>query len=299
VGWDVLREKRFENLKKLGIIPEDLEFPSRNSRVPAWDELTPEQKRFETKKMEIYAAMVDNMDYNVGRLLDYLKKIDEYDNTLIIFFSDNGAESGDWLAGSIWKHLSDEEYFTWLETFDNSIENMGKMNSWVSYAHGWADVGEVPFKFYKGSMSEGGNRVPFIVKLPNVKSEISSDTFTSVFDIVPTLLDYANIEYPTHYLEHKIHPLTGKSLRPLLEGKSDSVYSDKEHVAFEYYGKKALYKGDYKILQLPSVDNKWRLYNLVKDPSELIDMSKQEPELFREMISLYEKWAKNVGVVTR
>jgi len=255
----------------------------------------------QAKKMEIYAAMADNMDYNVGRLLDYLKKIDEYDNTLIIFFSDNGAARTDYLADSLRKRLSDEGYFTWLETFDNSIDNLGKVNSWVSYAHGWADVGKVPFKFYKGSLSEGGNRVPFIVKLPNVKSESSSDTFTSVLDLVPTLLDYANIEYPTHYLEHKIHPLIGKSLRPLFEGKSDSVYSDKEYVAFEYDGNKALYKGDYKILRLvsPWGDDKWRLYNLVKDPSELNDMSKQEPELFQEMISLYEKWAKNVGVVPR
>ncbi len=299
MGWDVLREKRFENIKKLGIIPEDLEFPPRNSVVPAWDELTPEQKRVEAKKMEIYAAMVDNMDYNVGRLLDYLKKIDEYDNTLIIFFSDNGAESKNYLAGTLWTKFSDEQYFTWLETFDNSIDNMGKVNSWVSYSHGWADVGGVPFKFYKGFLSEGGNRVPFIVKLPNLKSEISSDTFTSILDLVPTLLDYANIEYPTHYLEHKIHPLNGKSLRPLFEGKSDSVYSDKEYVAFELYDNKALYKGDFKILQLVSPlwgDDKWRLYNLVKDPSELNDISKQEPELFQEMISLYEKWAKNVVV---
>jgi len=116
-------------------------------------------------------------------------------------------------------------------------------------------------------LSEGGNRVPLIVKLPNVKSEIkSSDTFTSILDLMPTFLDYANIEYPTHYLEHKIHPLMGKSLRPLVEGKSDQVYSDDEYVAFELFDSKTLYKGDWKILQFHpqadlEYDKKWMIKN--------------------------------------
>ncbi len=306
MGWDVLREKRFENMKKLGIIPEHLELPPRNSDVPAWEELRPNQKRFEAKRMEVYAAMADNMDYNVGRLLDHLKKIDEYDNTLIIFFSDNGAESADLFYLPPISELTDEEKVFWLkklryfETFNNKIYNMGKINSMISYGTGWAEVGQVPFKLYKGNLSEGGNRVPLIVKLPNVKSEIkSSDTFTSILDLMPTFLDYANIEYPTHYLQHKIHPLMGKSLRPLVEGKSDQVYSDDEYVAFELFNSKTLYKGDWKILQshLQYNDKKWRLYNLAEDPSELNDLSEQEPELLEEMILLNEKWAKNVGFV--
>lgn len=307
MGWDVLREKRFENMKKLAIIPEHLELPPRNSDVPAWDELTPEQKRFEAKRMEVYAAMADNMDYNVGRLLDYLKKIDEYDNTLIIFFSDNGAESINVfdMKPPI-SELTDEEKIRrlktlrWLETFDNSIDNIGKANSAISYGPGWADVGQPPFKLYKGFLTEGGNRVPLIVKPPYVKSEIkSSDAFISILDLMPTFLDYANIEYPTYYLEHKTHPLLGKSLRPLVEGKSDQAYGDDEYVAFELFDSKTLYKGDWKILQFHPQwdDKKWRLYNLAEDPSELIDLSEQEPELFQEMISLYEKWAKSVGVI--
>jgi arylsulfatase len=295
-GWDVLREERFENLKNLGIIPENLEIPIKEKQIPNWNELTLDQKKFEAKKMEIYAAMVSNMDFNIGKLFDYLKKNNEYDNTLIIFFSDNGAEATD-VFSNLW---NGEEYSKWLDTYDNSISNMGKKNSMVSYGKGWAEAGSVPFKFYKGYMSEGGNRVPFLIKLPYLKSEvIRSDSFTSVLDLVPTFLDYAQLDYPESYQGKNIHPLSGKSLRGIVEGEVEYLYNDQEFVAFELFGNAALYKGDYKILKLqePWGDGKWRLYNIVEDPKESNDLSNQKNKLFQEMIDLYKKWEKNIGVI--
>ncbi len=299
IGWDKLRETRFEHMKELGIIPEDFGLPDRHPKVPAWDSLTPEEQRYEAKKMALYAAMADNMDYNAGRLLNYLKEIGEYDNTFIIFSTDNGAESTD-LVGAMEAALASEEYSEWVKKFDNSIENMGNANSNISYGPGWAQVGNTPFRNFKGFVSEGGIRVPLIVKVPNMKIGIRTNEFVSVLDLAPTFLDYAGIKHPaSSYKGKEIHPPMGKSIRPLLEGKSERIYGEGEYIAFELFGNKALLMGDWKIVQLnePFGDGKWRLYNTNQDPSELNDLSEQEPELMQKMISLYEKYAEDVGVI--
>src|SRR5919202_1716007 len=162
MAWDRVRQERFERMKKLGIIPSNLEFPPRWPSVPAWDSLTSEQQRYESKKMALYAAMVANLDDNIGRLLDHLKKIGEYDNTIFIFLSDNGAEGN--------TRLESKRYKTWLkkEGIDNSYENIGSANSFVGYGRTWAEVGTTPFMWYKGRVSEGGVRVPAIISYSGV-----------------------------------------------------------------------------------------------------------------------------------
>ncbi len=297
IGWDKLREQRFKRMKDLGLISPDLDFQPRWERVPAWDGLTPEQQKYESKKMAIYAAMIDNLDQNIGRLIDYLKEIGEYDNTIILFLSDNGPEGADRPERERWK--------TWLEEedIDNSYENIGSGNSFVAVGEGWAQVSSTPFLWYKGRVTEGGLRVPAIVTYPGViEAGTRSDALASVVDIMPTLLQYAGVEHPgTRYDGREIYPMDGRSMRPVLDGESDEIYGENDPVAFELFGNgnSALIMGDWKIIRQSSPwgDGEWQLFNLGEDPRELNDLSEQYPERLTKMIALYEEYEQAKGVV--
>jgi len=296
-GWDRLRKERFDRMKKLSLIPPHLELPPRLPRVPAWDGLTSEQQRYEAKKMAIYAAMVENLDYNIGRLLDYLKKIGEYDNTIFVFFSDNGAEGS--------SRAQSQPYQAWFKQIgiNNSYENIGKVNSFVEVGRSWAQVQATPYQWYKGRVSEGGIRVPAIVSYKGaIKANARSDAFGSVRDLMPTLLEYAGVKHPgTRYQGRAIFPTEGRSLRPVLEGKRSQIYGENDPVAFELFGNgnSALFMGDWKIMKLnpPWGDGQWKLFNLRQDPEELNDLSKQYPERLAKMIPLYEQYEKEKGVI--
>ncbi|WP_373395694.1 sulfatase-like hydrolase/transferase [Algoriphagus halophilus] len=147
-GYESLKEKRFKSLKKAGMIPIDAVLPKTHPSVKAWGSLSPEEQKKEARKMELYAGMVDNLDYNIGRLINYLKETGQYENTLIIFMSDNGAAAEDfyyheYLGPFIKEHYSDE------------YSEMGKVNSFISYGPQWAEAGSSPFKYFKGFTTEG------------------------------------------------------------------------------------------------------------------------------------------------
>ncbi|MDY6803124.1 MAG: arylsulfatase [Cyanobacteriota bacterium] len=296
-GWDELRKERLQRLKELGLVSEDLELPPRWEMVRAWDSLTPEQQKYESKTMAIYAAMIDNFDANVGRLIDYLKEIGEYENTIFVFFSDNGAEGANRSQLERWK--------VWLEEdgIDNSYENIGLPNSFATLDKGWTQVSSTPLLWFKGKVSEGGIRVPAVFSYSGaIEPGTRSEAFGQVLDLMPTLLDYAGVEYPgTSYEGKEIYPMGGRSLRPMLEGKSDRVYSDSDPVGFELfgYGNSALFQGDWKIVKIipPWGDGQWKLFNLAQDPRELNDLSPYYPQKLEQMISLYEEYEKEKGVV--
>ncbi len=297
IGWDKIREQRFERLKQLGIIPNNLSLPPRDASAQAWDSLTPQEKKYNAKLMAIYAAMVDNLDGNIGRLIQHLKNIGEYENTIFVFMSDNGAASHDFAAG----HKEFEEWFK-KEGIDNSYENIGNANSFVAYGKGWADVSATPFFGFKGRVYEGGIRVPIIFHYPKaIKQGTNRTAFATVMDIKPTLLDYAGVRHPSTFKGHQILPMDGRSLRPLLEGRANRVYGENDAVGFELFGdgNRALFMGDWKVIRVnkPYGDNQWRLFNVVEDPRELNDLSKQYPDKLSKMISLYEDYEKRKGVV--
>jgi arylsulfatase len=297
MGWDQLRQQRFNRMKQMGLIPDYLELTPRLSEVPAWDSLTPEKKKYESKKMAIYAAQITNLDSNIGRLIDHLKKNGEYDNTIFVFLSDNGA------AGQDYEHLP--AYQEWFKNagISNSYENLGTANSNAGYGSGWAQVGTLPFQGYKGTPTEGGIRVPAIFSYSGaVKSEMKSDAFSTITDVMPTLLDYAGVKHPgTSYKGRPIFPMDGRSLRPVLDGKAQQVYGPNDPVGFEVFGtgNGALVMGDWKILKLspPKGDGKWKLYNLRLDPSELHDLGQMYPEQLKKMVPLYEQYEKEKGIV--
>jgi len=301
IGWDKIREQRFEKQKELGLIPQDMALPPRNSLVPAWDSLNATQQKQEAKKMEIFAAMLDSLDNNLGRVISHLKEIGEYDNTMILVFADNGAEATD--PTKPVKHGTDPlEFENWLETtWDNSFENWGNGNSIIGIGPGWAQVGSTPLYREKGFETEGGTRVPMVIKMPYDDEETSTNAFSRVIDVSSTILDYAQVTHPgTTYNGKQVHPIEGKSLRPILESDVQRIYGEDEPVGAELFGNSALYKGDWKALYLvpPFGDGKWKLYNLAEDIGELNDLSEEHPDLLESMIKDYDEYAKRVGVVT-
>lgn len=301
MGWDKLRQQRFNRMKQLGLIPNNLTLPPRWKDVPAWDSLSPEKKRFEAKKMAIYAAMMEDLDQNIGRLIAHLKKIGEYDNTIFILMSDNGAAGQDFANNPKEK----PDYDAWFKKIgiNNSYQNMGRANSFIELGPAWAQVGATPFLWFKARVSEGGTRIPVIFSYPGaIKSGVKTEAFATGLDFMPTFLDYTGVKHPGNtYNGRSIIPMQGRSLRPILEGKAQQVYGPNDPVGFELFGtgNSALIMGDWKILKLapPWGDNKWKLFNLRQDPRELNDLSKSNPEMFNKMIGLYEKYEKEKGVV--
>jgi arylsulfatase len=294
-GYDALRKIRLQNLKKLGILEEGVVGHPRMPWAKAWNELSDDEKKQEAKYMEVYAAMVDYIDYSIGRIFDYLKKIEEYDNTMIIFFSDNGANG---YTAEIYPGNEDGEY---LSKFDNSLENMGLPNSFIETGPGWAYASSAPSRLYKSFITEGGILSPCIVKMPGTMTQAGSisNSFVHVADIVPTLLEITGIEHPMTYRGREVLPLNGHSMLSFLKGDKREVHSENYEVGWEFGGMKAYRQGDWKVvwLPIPFGTNEWQLYNLKDDPGEINDLALKYPDKITEMIGLWKDYAKETGVV--
>jgi arylsulfatase len=246
--------------------------------------------------MEIYAAMIDYMDESIGRLFGYLKSIDEYDNTLIIFFSDNGASKTtieDY--ASIGGDMDD-----FIKGFDNSFDNRGSAGSYTSIGPGWAFAANSPFRLMKGYLAQGGIQVPCIMKLPGKMPNGGSqvDACTYVIDIMPTVLASAGVQHMGKYRGKTVLPIQGKSLMPLLRGELDASFEGRPQ-GFELYGMRMLRKGDWKALKLPKPygSGGWELYNLAEDPAETHDLAESKPAAINALAASWERYAKDNGVI--
>lgn len=245
-GYDVIREERLARMKELGIVSKDAALSPRVPSVPAWDTLTPEQKKLSARRMEVYAAMLANMDHHIGRLVDHLKQTGQYENTLVVFLSDNGAEPVE--LGTLVETVFSAEAKKWyLDKFDTSIENMGRKGSVTDYGAAWAQVGSTPFRFYKAWTSDGGIRLPLVIAGPGVKNAGAiKPALMHVTDLVPTFLELAGAKHPSE-TDKKLAPLRGKSLIPLLTGSTESVRTDKDWIGEELFGNRMVRQGDWKI----------------------------------------------------
>jgi arylsulfatase len=293
-GWDNLREKRLQRLKDLGIISKDAKPFPRLSSVRAWDEMPPEERLEAARDMEVYAAMVDYMDEQIKRVFDYLKEIGEYENTMIIFFSDNGANGA---MPTAYPGQTDEH----LRSFDNSLENRGLVNSFIETGPGWAQSSMAPSRMFKGFTAEGGIKSPLLVKPPGklTKAGTMNHSFFHVRDIMPTILELAEIAHSEEFKGRKVRPMQGKSVLELFTGKVESPYAEASHVGYELFGLKAFFVGDWKILWMPKPfgPGEWELFNLRQDPAELDDLGKQHPDKLREMVARWEQYKKDNGVL--
>ncbi|KAH7165274.1 alkaline-phosphatase-like protein, partial [Dactylonectria macrodidyma] len=316
-GPEALRQRRLAKLKALGMVdPEVTPHPVVivDGRPENWDELPENVRHASSRAMEVYAGMVDRMDWNIGRVVKHLKKTGEYENTLIIFMSDNGAEGASYEAlpivgNDIMAHI--EKYY------DNSLENIGRGDSFVWYGCRWAQAATAPSRLYKMHSTEGGCRVPLIVK-PAMSNEaapqakgIITDAFCTVMDIVPTFLEMAGLSHPKTYQGRIIAPLRGRSwtkFLALINSTDPSVINGKEKpdihgpdyvMGFEIAGSGALRRGDWKITFVPAPKGpqRWQLYNIRTDPGEVNDLAEEKQELLKEMLGLWEEYKKDVGVV--
>ena len=288
MGWDSLWAERLNNLKTLGIVSKDLNKFAKNPAIPPWAKLDPAHQKEFAKDMEVYAAMLDYMDMSIGRVFDYLKAQGLYDNTLIVFMSDNGANGA---TASTYPGNEDGKYYS---TFNNSADNRGLQYSYVEMGPGWAQASTSPFRFFKSFTTEGGIKTPLIIKMPGKMNAAGgwNKSFIHVTDLMPTLLDLAGAAYPQKYKGKSIHPSIGKSILPVLKGDSVSVHSGDGH-GWELFEMKAYIKGNWKILRLPQPmgTGAWQLYDLEKDPAETTELSAQFPDIKSQLMLDWNDYA--------
>ena len=289
-GYDLLRGRRFESLKQAGIIPLESELPPRNQEITPWSDLTAEEQRHESRKMELYAAMVDNLDDHVGRLIDYLKANGLYDNTLIVFMSDNGAAAEDFYnIGPFVEYIQ--------ENFDNRYEKMGTAESFVSYGPQWAEAGSAPFQRHKGYTREGGIVAPMIIAGSGVAaSGVIDRNYLTVMDFAPTFLEIAGAHYPD---DESVSSILGESINRFLAGETDTVHDD-DYVTTLFHGGRAyLRQGRWKIstLESPFDEEFFELHDLSVDPGEANNLAEVEPEKFDEMIELWREQRDELGII--
>lgn len=294
-GYEVLYAERLARQKALGLVPKDAP-PIDNSRFrPRWDSLTAEQKQIEARRMEVYAAMVSDLDHYVGEVVAYLKKTGQYDNTFIMFTSDNGAESTRRDLQPPIRDLIGKDY-------DHSVGNLGRANSYVMYGANWASASSAPFFRHKATGFEGGTHVPTFVHYPaKVKPGTRSDATGTVMDLLPTFLELAGTRHPgTSYKGREVVRPRGVSLLPVLYGRAAEVHPADEIIGFELFGHRSVRQGDWKLVwdqARPAAERRWALYNLRDDRQEQKDLSAAEPARYAQMQQAWDRYAAETGVI--
>lgn len=298
-GYDAIRVGRLERMKELGIVSQDSVLAPRVPQVPAWDTLTPEQRKLSARRMEVYAAMLANMDHHIGRVLDHLEATGQLDNTLVFFLSDNGAEPTE-LAALVESVYSADAKKWFFENFDTRPENWGRKGSATDYGAAWAQVGSTPFRLYKAWPTEGGIHAPLIIAGPGVKNGGAlKPAVLHVTDLVPTFLDLAGAKHPSA-TDPKLAPLRGKSLTPLLAGGTEAVRGREDWIGEELFGNRMVRQGDWKLcylLKTAGGSGGWELFNLANDPGETNDLSKQEPARTKALLALWDEYVAQNGVI--
>lgn len=295
-GWDVIRQERFERLKQLGIVAQDATLPPRPDSVPAWNDLSDQEKLTEAKRMAVYAAMVDVVDQNIGRLVDHLIEIGEYDRTVIFFMSDNGGAYME--AGAPAKQKFIAQNFTGLEDY----ENMGGPHSFISSNEGWGMVMNTPFSGYKGDTYEGGIHTNAFVHYPRSEAAgVISNRLSSIMDIAATTMDMSGIKYPDTFNGQPNSPLQGVSMAPLFKGDVSSG-DPKRYLAWELDGAKGVRTGGWALSQrwyddIQCWDGEWHMYDLNTDPFETNDLAESDPAKLLELTTIYQDYAEENGVI--
>jgi arylsulfatase len=270
----------------------------------SWETLTPEEKKLSCRAMEVFAGMVEAIDANVGKIIDYLTSIDELDNTFVCFMSDNGAEGAAYEAyplvqSGVLPHL--------LKYYDNSYENLGNGDSFIWYGPRWAQAATAPSRLYKAYTTEGGVRVPFLARFPNstqpaatVCNGAITDQFATVMDLAPSILAMAGVSHPApSYQGREVVPMRGQSFHAWAQGSADRIHEKDFIQGWETCGRAALRFGDWKIVYIPKPKGpeRWQLYNLANDPGEVHDLAEQYPERMEKLLKLWDQYVIETGVI--
>ncbi|CDD94300.1 arylsulfatase [Bacteroides intestinalis CAG:315] len=281
-GWDKIRQERYNRMQKMGIIDKNVGFAEWENR--SWDELTEKEKDESAYRMAVYAAQVHCVDYNVGKVIDYLKKTKQLDNTLILFLADNGACA--------------EPYLELGGGKQEDINNPA-CNNMPSYGRAWAQTSNTPFRKYKCRSYEGGISTPLIFswnkKLGNRHGNLCT-TPGYLPDIMPTVLEATGAAYPeTYHGGNKIHPLVGTSLFPAITEKVPSLH---EYMYWEHQGNRAIRYGNWKAIR-DEAGTEWELYDIVKDRTEKNNLASQHPDVLKKLRNEWEYWAIKHNVLPK
>lgn len=282
-GYDSIAKKRLQRQKELGFPDANADVSTAIEKAPAWSDLSPDQQKRSAKTMEVYAGMIDALDSEIGRLLDHLKRTGEYDNTVIIFMSDNGAEGhGDLYTNNEWNK----------KNFSHDVESMGQPNSYVTLGAAWAQVSSTPNRLFKMTAFEGGSKVPAMIYFPKQFSSKRIDELLSSKDIMPTILELAGVKN-TQPNVLQSSGAQGKSILAKLEGKQESDVSNDEVLGIELHRSAGLRKGDWKIVYETNYTGRdWQLYNLREDPRESTNLAKSNPDKLKELMTDWLAYAK-------
>jgi len=267
IGWDEIRKQRFARMNEMGIIGPNHKLSPRASK--AWEDLSEKQKDEEDLKMSVYAAMIDRVDQNLGRLFAKVKELGKWDNTLILFLTDNGA----------------------CPEQPNTTPNIppGPVESYRTVSVGWANASNTPYRRFKSTDYEGGTRTPFIAHWPGVIEPGMTDQVGHIIDISATFRDVTGAKYPKQINGNKTKPPIGKSLLPIFKGKQRESHKE----IYWHFGRaNAVRQGDLKVVRQGK--SPWELYDLKADPSEMNDLAKDKPQKTMELANLWESWSKEI-----
>lgn len=304
VGWDKIRDQRFEKQKELGFWPSNMTDPGRLPPNQVWDKLTNDQKDYAARVLAVHSAMIEEMDKNIGRVIQHLKDTGQYDNTFILFTSDNGSSEPFEIA--LFRYASGVD-LTHAKQFvagiNNTLSNLGNPSSDFNYGVWGTYVATSPFSGFKTSLYEGGVRPPAIIKEAESVSPASTSSssnlvksFVYVTDITPTILELAGVSHPSTYQGHDVHAVMGKSLKPLLDGTTEKIHPNDEAISGEMFNNTSVRMGDWKATSY-GYPPQWKLYNLATDLGENTDLANEHPDILEKLITAYDNYAQDVGVV--
>ena len=294
-GYDELRKRRIAGLVEKGILPKDIRAAAGPSRRPqlhhqlpteetrSWEELDSYERRYSARLMEVHAAMIESLDQHVGRLLQHLRSRDQFNNTLIIFLSDNGAAP-----------------MTSTSTSPgNDLENAGRPGSFVAYGPEWARASTGPLRLMKGHATEGGTRVSAIIKLPNSNQHRVTSEFASVLDIAPTIYELTGATYPKTFRDHDLNALNGVSMLPYMTGLRDRIHHENYSMGWELFGRAAFRRGKWKItwIEEPFGPSDFELFDIEADPGESRNVRAMYPDIYRQIVDGFDEYARTNGIV--
>lgn len=286
-GWDLIRRKRFDKAKQLGLIPDSAQLGNVFPNFKKWDELSTKEKQTYAINMAVVAGMLEAMDYHIGRYVEYLNKEGMMENTVFIITSDNGPDGGDYSLGVPWARF---------HGYHRDIDKYGGKDFYGFMGPEYANAVSSPFSYFKYYTGEGGLRVPLIVSGKDIPSNKTTGAFSFFTDIAPTIYDIAGL---STLAKEGYAPIAGKSLLPHINDPTLPVYNSDEGVGLEAANSSAYFLNGYKIVKnnIPRGDNRWHLYHIESDPGEVNDLISQEQDLFEKMLAAYKEYEKEVGVI--
>jgi arylsulfatase len=287
-GYEAIMAERLERQQSLGIARIDSPPAPTLERTTPWESMTDEDRAIAAREMEAYAGMVTALDREIGRLIDHLHDTDQYENTIVVFLSDNGAEGYERASAAF------------LEQFDTSLENIGHRDSFVEYGPGWAQVSATPNRMWKLTGFEGGNRVPAFIHYPSLVEPGMTGTLATAMDLYPTILELTGAVHPgKEFRGRAVAPIQGVSLVPLLEGRVAQAHPADFVIGFEVNGHGSLHMRDWKIVYSGGFsDARWQLFNMDSRAGERVDLSASDQERLDAMLRLWTQFATSNGVVT-